>query len=1006
MTQNTCSQYWRVMLLLSLTTIGASAQTASSTEGAIVGTVADSSGAAIPGVKITLSGPNVMGTPSTTTGESGTYRLPAIPPGDYSLKFEQTGFATVTEQDIHISLGFTATVNIEMRPGAVSETVTVTGEAANIDLQSNKVTTNLEDAQLKTLPGSRDLWAVLSQAPAVAETKMDVGGSDALTQQPYTVYGLGTSGVGGGGINRGEVEGMMVNEGTGGGGSEMFYVDYGAMQTISVNAANNSPEMPQPGVLSQMFVKTGGNDYHGDVYFDYENGAMEGHNISATQIAALQAGGVVPTSAVQLTDVNRLNLFSDFAADVGGYLKKDKLWWFFAYRYTRAAQNYPTLNETQKSWSPNYTGKVTYNVSPKQKLVGFYTHSNKLQPDYLNALAIGGGRQAGALESASTAWNSHYPVHVYTLEYTYIITPKLLAEAQIGDYFSGWNRWGKSPLPRIEDVATNFVSGGLNTIESDRHRPQARGSISFVKSGWLGTHNFKFGSEYMRDLDETPWGGLGEPGSLAPSVPCPSAIPNNALGATCQVVSTVNNGAPFNAYFYAMPGYTVKNGNSTVGIYANDTWQVTKRLTINIGLRFDRQNLFSLQDTGPNGVTFPAKNYIAFHDLGPRIGASYDLSGHGATVLKVNWGHYFNYPAADYASGLNPDAAGWYYEYKWTPTAAQLAANGRTGIGDSPLDYFAPGDTLGALQASAGGAATTQFAPNLKLANTYQASAYIDQQIGTFTLRSGFVYNNLIDIAGTVNGGRPLSAYTTPVTFYVPNAADVATTSSPTATLWNLTPALTGPTVQVYQNLPENSHYYNWEITGIKHMGSRWMLMGSFNYTWNYVRNYANGFGTGSSFTPNQLINTVGCSNTEPCLNGLAEYYNWQTKINSTIRLPLGFNLTPVLRLQSGIPFARYFSTAGITAPAGLEPTLTINGNVLAEPFGKERTGTEILLDIRAEKQFRIKERFLATAFFDVYNIFNNNADQAVTAASGPSFLTPSSITPPRVARVGLKFQF
>jgi hypothetical protein len=141
-------------------------------------------------------------------------------------------------------------------------------------------------------------------------------------------------------------------------------------------------------------------------------------------------------------------------------------------------------------------------------------------------------------------------------------------------------------------------------------------------------------------------------------------------------------------------------------------------------------------------------------------------------------------------------------------------------------------------------------------------------------------------------------------------------------------------------------------------------------------------------------------------MNGMAEYYNWQTKVNSTIRLPLRFNLTPVLRLQSGIPFARYFSTSGINAPAGLEPTLTVSGNILAEPFGAERTPTEVLFDIRTEKQFQIKERFLATGFFDLYNIFNSNADQAVTAASGSSFLTPSNITPPRTVRVGLRFAF
>src|SRR6516225_7336968 len=334
---NFLSRCLAVTLCFSITAITATAapQTAGKTEGAIVGAVTDKSQAAVPGVKVTLGGTQVMGVRTVATDESGTYRFPALAPGVYKLTYELAGFTTETREGVHISLGFTATVNVELAVGAETQSVTVTAETSTIDLQANNVTTNFEDQQLKNLPGSRDLWAVLSQTPAVAQTKMDVGGSDGLTQQPYTVYGLGSSGgVGGGGINRGEVEGMMVNEGAGGGGSEMFYVDYGAMQTISVNAANNTAEMPLPGVLSQMFVKTGGNDYHGDVYFDYENSAMEAHNINASQIAALTAGGVRPTAAVPLTDTNRLNLFRDFSADVGGYLKKDKLWWFFAYRYS------------------------------------------------------------------------------------------------------------------------------------------------------------------------------------------------------------------------------------------------------------------------------------------------------------------------------------------------------------------------------------------------------------------------------------------------------------------------------------------------------------------------------------------------------------------------------------------------------------------------------------------------------------------------------------------------
>jgi hypothetical protein len=430
--------------------ITAYAQTASTMDGAVVGTVTDSSDAAIPNVAVTLSGVAVMGDKKITTDANGAYRFLALTPGDYRLSFEATGFGVQTRDGIHVSLGFTATVNVQMAVGTVSENITVNSETSAIDLESNNVTTDLEAPALASLPGSRDLWNVLSMTPAVAETKMDVGGSDALTQQGYSVYGL--SGSGGGGINRGEVEGMMVNEGSGGGGSEMFYADYGAMQTVSVNAANNTSEMPQPGVLSDMIVKSGGNEFHGNFYFDYENGAMEWHNINAAQIATLTAGGVVPTAAVPLVDVNRLNLFRDLSANVGGYVIKNKLWWFVSYRYAVTEQNYPTLNESQTSWSPNYTGKVTYNLTNKQRLVGFYTHSNKYQPDYLNAMVLSGGRQGGALETGPTAWNSSYPVYVYDGEYIYDITPSLELRLQGGNYFSGWTRLGKSSLPRIEDL--------------------------------------------------------------------------------------------------------------------------------------------------------------------------------------------------------------------------------------------------------------------------------------------------------------------------------------------------------------------------------------------------------------------------------------------------------------------------------------------------------------------------------------------------------------------------
>jgi Carboxypeptidase regulatory-like domain len=251
--------------LFLLLTGAAFGQTVSSSAGAITGTVTDSTKSVLPGVIVALSGPAVMGTPITTTSENGTFRFATVAPGEYTVKFELSGFGTVIREGIRVGVGFTATVNTELSPARVAESVTVSGQSPVVDVISNQMTTRYDTDLLASLPGARDYWAVLAQTPAVSMGRVDVGGSGALTQQPYTAYGLASAG----GVNRAEVEGVMVNEGGGGGGSDMYYTDYGAFAEIAVNAVGNGADMPSPGVLSQLIAKSGGNSYNGNVYFDY-----------------------------------------------------------------------------------------------------------------------------------------------------------------------------------------------------------------------------------------------------------------------------------------------------------------------------------------------------------------------------------------------------------------------------------------------------------------------------------------------------------------------------------------------------------------------------------------------------------------------------------------------------------------------------------------------------------------------------------------------------------------
>src|SRR5439155_42265 len=184
-----------------------------------------------------------------------------------------------------------------------------------------------------------DFFSTLTMAPAVVMQKIDVGGSGALNQYTYTSYGVGG--------NHHEVEGIHV-----GNGNNFYYPDMASFEEVSVQAVGNSAEMPSPGAYSRFVSKSGGNEYHGGLYAEYQNASLQAHNISADQLARGVEGG----PGLAANETNRIKLFRDFQADVGGYLKKDKLWWYGGYRYTKIDLRFPfLLDDSQAVAAPVYT---------------------------------------------------------------------------------------------------------------------------------------------------------------------------------------------------------------------------------------------------------------------------------------------------------------------------------------------------------------------------------------------------------------------------------------------------------------------------------------------------------------------------------------------------------------------------------------------------------------------------------------------------------------------------
>src|SRR5437773_7875457 len=612
------------LLVSHLSVAGAAAQTVSATMGAIDGRVTDNTGAVLPGVTVTISGPAMMGTRVATTNDQGAYRIAAVPPGDYTVLFTLDGFAPLKRTEIRVDLGFTVTLNVQMAVGAVEESVTVTSASPVVDVASTRITTTFDAPMLASLPsGSRDYWALLSETPALKLTRVDVGGSSAGSQSNYYAYGTT-------GQNRPMIEGINSTQGT-----ERFgnYPDMGSFDQIAVNAAAHTAEMAVPGIQMVFISKSGGNAYHGSLVAHYENEPWQSFNIDGPQIARGTSGG----GGLAPRDVNRLHKFRDSSADGGGYFIKDRLWWYGAVRDLETETR--VTNFQVKPFATrltSYTGKFTLTLTRNNKLVGYVSRNAKHQPNRLDAFALG---LTGIYASEDASFDQHLSPRLYKGEWDTVIGDAIFVEVRAGQYGFDWPDANYTSAPRYEDLGNNLVSGASRIRELDIRRNQLLGSVSYFRHGWLGNHNFKFGWEIFRDLTTQ-----GDP-----------------AGSYGDVVHILRQGAPIEVYLLGNPTQSV-NGLWTYGTYATDTWRGTKRLSLNLGLRFDRYRNFlpaQIHAAGrfnPVAATFPVVDALnIWNTVAPRVGVTFDLSGNGRTIVKANYGRYWWNPGAELSATVNPN---------------------------------------------------------------------------------------------------------------------------------------------------------------------------------------------------------------------------------------------------------------------------------------------------------------------------------------------------------------
>src|SRR4029453_5221102 len=227
--------------------------------GRINGTVTDNTGAVLPGVTVTASGPALIQPQVQVTGTDGSYRFLALPPGVYEIDFDLTGFQKVQRQDVRVVINQTLTVDMQMQVATLQETVTVPGDSPIVDTSTTAMGTNFTKELLTEIPNARDVWAAMSQAPGIQMTAFDVGGSNTGNQSGSRSYGFDTQ-------NQTRVEGIDTTEGT---AANAGYFDFGSFEEFQVGGAGADAGAFAGGAVLSISVKSGGDRFTGTWYSDF-----------------------------------------------------------------------------------------------------------------------------------------------------------------------------------------------------------------------------------------------------------------------------------------------------------------------------------------------------------------------------------------------------------------------------------------------------------------------------------------------------------------------------------------------------------------------------------------------------------------------------------------------------------------------------------------------------------------------------------------------------------------
>ncbi len=558
--------------------------------GTVSGKVVDPQGLAMPGVTVTVSSPQLQGTRSQVTSENGDYILPFLPPGDYTVSFELSGFTTV-KRETKVFIDETKAINVAMTVSGQTESVTVVAAAPEAFGTGATGAATVSQELSEKLPLNRTFQQAALLLPGVQDSgpagNISISGA-ASFENLFMVNGV---------VIQDNIRNTPFN----------LFIEDALQETKATTSAVSAEYGRFSGGVVNAITKSGGNDFSGSFRTTFENDDW----VSTTPFPGdSRLDKIVPT----------------YEATLGGPIVRNKLWFFGAgrlrdlseQRFT-AVTRIPFQRDRDER---RYEGKLTWSPGTNHTFKGSYTRIEFEER----------GNTFGTIMDLASVANRELPQRLYSFNYTGILTPRFFVEAQYSRRDFTFVGSGSQFTDLIRGTLLRDRSRGLNRYNSptfcgvcddekrDNNNYVAKASY-FLSTGGFGSHNIVLGTDVF---DDKRFSNNHQSGSDF-RIHTTSAIlsPNGIFPVLNGDGTTIIRWTPI---FESTQG----NRFRTVSVFLNDAWTLDNHWSFNAGVRYDKND----------GADSLGNQVVKDSAISPRLSASFDPKGDGELTFNAAYGRY------------------------------------------------------------------------------------------------------------------------------------------------------------------------------------------------------------------------------------------------------------------------------------------------------------------------------------------------------------------------------